>query len=103
MTLIARLRRAVNTTRLLALAEQQRDIIRRQEKYTDKLNELLDRQQQQIDRLHQFNLEQTRDMQGLAYAWLIHCDNPEIDMRPELVEKCQALGEQIAVLEEHIL
>lgn len=57
----------------------------------------------QREQLHQQALDHTRELQGLVAGWLIHCDTPETDLRPELAELEQDLCWQIARLEEHVL
>jgi hypothetical protein len=58
---------------------------------------------QQREQLNRQALEHTRELQGLVAGWLIHCDTPETDLRPELAELEHDLCVQIARLEEHVL
>jgi hypothetical protein len=58
---------------------------------------------QQREQLHRQALDHTRELQGLVAGWLIHCDTPETDLRPELAELERDLCGQIARLEEHVL
>lgn len=71
----------------------QQDLIRAQAKLIRLLKEQRNEQQ----------LRQMRELQGLVSAWLVCLETPELDMRDSLAAMEQALGERIAVLEEHLL
>lgn len=71
----------------------QQDLIRAQ----SKLIRLLKQQRNEMA------LHQTRELHELVGAFLICLETPEIDVRDELAAMEQALGERLAVLEEHIL
>lgn len=76
------------------------DLIRAQNNLIAAQRALIESQRQQ---LHRQALNHTRELQGLVAGWLIHCDTPETDLRPELAELERDLCCQIARLEEHVL
>jgi hypothetical protein len=77
----------------LGLARDQMQSIRAQAK-------LIRDQQNEIRRLH---LEYTKEIHGLACAWMLSLEQPEIDMRDSLFAMNIALADQISTLEEHVL
>lgn len=58
---------------------------------------------QQTDHLQRVHLEHARELRGLVSAWLLQMEQPEIDVRHELVQLDSELGDRIAVLEELIV
>lgn len=75
------------------LINQQQDLIANQQR-------LLDDQQHQHRRVH---LDYLREMRGLVAGWLLHLEQPELDLRHDLAELDQVLGHKVAELEEHVL
>jgi hypothetical protein len=87
MTLI---RRLLTAFRLL---EQQQALIMAQQAL------ILDHQHE----LRRVHLEHVREMEGIVCGWLIHCDQPEIDIRHDLCQLSTTLAHRAAALEEHVL
>lgn len=87
MTLIRRLFGILN------LVQQQHLLLAAQQK-------LISDQQQELHRLH---LDYTREMRGIVCSWLIHLEQPELDMRDDLVHLETVLGNSVASLEEHVV
>ena len=87
MTLIRSILRAFR------LLEQQQHLINAQQR-------LIEDQNQRLQRLH---LEHLREMRGLVAGWLIHHEQPEIDLREDLVALDRCLDNQAAWLEEHVV
>lgn len=87
MTLIRRIWIALN------LLEQQQRLISAQQ-------QLIEDQNQRLQRLH---LEHLREMRGLVAGWLIHHEQPEVDLREDLAALDRTLDHQAAVLEEHVV
>lgn len=56
-----------------------------------------------VDELNRVRLQHFREVHRIVDAWLIHHDQPETDMRPELLSFSGELGDQIAKLEELIV
>ena len=77
----------------LSILRDREQLIRHQSKLIRLLKEQRNVQQ----------LNHTRELQGLVSAWLICLEKPELDMRDDLAALEQALGERVAVLEEHVL
>lgn len=59
--------------------------------------------EQQNDQLNRIRLDHFREVNALVEGWLIHHDQPEIDMRPELMRFNLDLSDRIAQLEELIV
>ena len=59
--------------------------------------------EQQNDQLNRIRLDHFREVNALVEGWLIHHDQPEIDMRPELMLFNLDLSDRIAQLEELIV
>ena len=59
--------------------------------------------EQQNDQLNRIRLDHFREVNALVEGWLIHHDQPEIDMRPELMMFNLDLSDRIAQLEELIV
>jgi hypothetical protein len=57
----------------------------------------------QAAELNRIRLEHFREVHGIVDAWLVHHDQPEVDMRPELLSFSTQLGDRIAAIEELIL
>lgn len=94
MTLISRLR-------FIAL---QRILINEQRQTIDALRCLMDAKESLNDRaVNNLRLDHLREIQGMASAWLISLEKPEMDIREDLVALESKLGHQIAALEEHVV
>ena len=61
---------------------------------------VIDQQQRQLDRIR---LDHFREVNALVEGWLIHHEQPDIDMRPELQKFNRDLSDRIAALEELIV
>ena len=57
----------------------------------------------QAAELNRIRLAHFREINGLVDAWLVHHDQPEIDMRPGLLAFSTDLADRIAAIEELIL
>jgi hypothetical protein len=55
------------------------------------------------ENLRRSNLELVRDKQGIVSGWLLSLEQPDNDVREELWVLVRSLGEQIAMLEEHVV
>ena len=64
---------------------------------------LIEQEEAIDDRIAALKLEHFREVQGMAAAWLISLEQPELDIRDDLAALERKLGIQIAKLEEHIL
>jgi len=53
--------------------------------------------------LNRIRLNHFREINALVEGWLIHHEQPEMDMRPELLQFNADLNDRIAVLEELIV
>ena len=93
MTLICRLIHAVVPPSDDALLERATNLIRQQ---ADMIDEL----QTELNRTH---LEYLREIQGIVSGWLLHTDQPELDIRGDLAEFDSLLGHRIAMHEEHVV
>ena len=87
MRTLARLRRNMN------MLVWQAGLIEKQERLIDDQNHLI----------RSMTLNHARDMQSVVAAWLIHIEQPELDMRDALVDFDADLVNRIAVLEEHVV
>ena len=87
MTLIARLRRSLN------LLNAQNQLIQRQQ-------HLINMYEAELVRV---KLEHMREVHGIASAWRIHMETPEIDLRDDITALATTLGNQIAAPEEHVV
>lgn len=69
--------------------------------------EVIDLMTQRIDQLEddlrRTHLEYNREMRALVCSWLISLETPETDMRHDLAQLDNALGNRVAELEEHVL
>lgn len=90
MTLISRLRRYFD---IHLFVQEQMVLIRNQ-------SALIAYQDNEI---RQLQLDHVREMRGLVGGWLLHLEQPEIDMRPELAQLDMELGHRAARLEEHVI
>jgi hypothetical protein len=87
MTLIARLRRSL-------------DIIRAQQALIDAQREMINNQRIENARIR---LDHCRQLLGLASAWRIHMETPELDLRDDLTVMCNDWADMVATLEEHVV
>ena len=87
MRTLARLRRNMN------MLVWQAGVIEQQERLID----------DQTRELRRMTLNHARDMQGIVAGWLIHHEQPELDVRDALADFERDLSAQIAVLEEHVV
>ena len=98
MTLI---RRAAWLGRFIAY---QRILINEQKKTIALLQKLMEAKDNTAEhRLTQVRLDHIRELHGLASAWRIHMETPEIDLRDDITALATTLGNQIAALEEHVV
>jgi hypothetical protein len=93
MTLIRRLLYAVVPPSDDALLERAANLIRLQANVIENL-------EAELNRTH---LEYLREIQGIVSGWLIHTDQPELDIRGDLAEFDSLLGHRIAMHEEHVV
>ena len=77
----------------MRLLEQQNMLIQQQAALIEKLER----------ELNTVRLDSLREQRGMIGAWLISIEQPEIDVRTELAQLDNALGNRIATLEEHIV
>ena len=87
MTTLERIRRAIH------VISAQQSLIRAQ-------RHLIESKDREIERLH---LEQAKEMQAMACAWLVSIERPEIDLRDDLATLESDMANTVARLEEHIL
>lgn len=92
MTLANRIRNKVQAPLWL----EQRRLINDQRRLIDYL--LAEREQLRLQ-----NLETLREKHGIVAGWLLSLEQPEADIRDDLWATLRALGEQVAVMEEHIV
>jgi hypothetical protein len=82
-------------------------IIREQTALLVRATEIIVQQQQDIEELEgdirSVKLEHMRQMQGMAAAWLINMERPEVDLREQIAKIERTFAESIAVIEEHIV
>ena len=71
-----------------------------QNKLINAQSRMIEQQRQELDRVR---LDHYREVNALVEGWLIHHDQPELDMRPELLRFNMDLSDRIAQLEELIL
>ena len=90
MTLIRRIRR-------LARADQ---LLDRHEQLGEAQNRLI---ADLIAENRQLRVNHARDMHGVVLGWLLSMERPEVDLRDEIAAMERSLGNQLAVLEEHVL
>ena len=93
MTLIRRLLYAVVPPSDDALLERATNLIRLQA-------DMIENLQTELNSTH---LEYLREIQGIVSGWLLHTDQPELDIRGDLAEFDTVLGHRIAMHEEHVL
>lgn len=76
-------------------------------RHADELLNLITAQKDMIEaqtRLRQHEqLDHAREIQGMVAGWLLSLEQPELDIRGDLVDLEHKLRNQIATLEEHIL
>ena len=87
-------------TRYISAMRHARSIMREQQ-------ELIRRQaafiQAQADELVEIRLDHLREIEGLISGWLIHIEQPEVDLRDDLIQLADQCRNSVARLEEHVL
>lgn len=86
----------LNLTRIWktkVFARQALDLIAEQQR-------ILQYQQEEMNRQR---LAYIQEMHALVSAWILSIEQPEIDLRADLVELEATLGNQVAKIEEHVL
>lgn len=75
------------------LIHEQQELIQAQSRLIRDLN-------RQLQRSH---LDSLRGLRGVVGAWILHIEQPEIDLRDDLHDLDTYLSHQEATLEEHVL
>lgn len=90
----------MNPLTLIAIVRHGYHVIGKQQKLIRDLVNEIERLEREKNSLI---LESAREVQGMMCGWLLNLEQPELDVRDELIAAEADLGLKIAILEEHVL